>query len=768
MLKSFLWIVGLVIIVLSIALFSIYSAAQVQSATNSAISQLRQASGSADILYDQMYAVRNTFDADSVIVRAMTQRSADALLEAEAVRNMRAFQSAHPYIRSSGVYNPILKRYISTNGVFTESEFDAGIFREALDKKSMGSFSRTVFATPLGVSRYNAHTFAYRVQTWQSMPVAPLIVIDISDDYLRLLIENILDEAQNRNVAVFDADSLAIAHGDRQLIMSSAREFPYGDQLIAMSGAACGSFTYRSGQAELLAFVRSPRSGWTFVSTQPTRDILGSVPLFGAITMFLAILLFLLGALISGKVSERLHVPIRRLYEQYAGAVQQAAACGSAARGDGGRDSSRGGQGIVKVNELAALDDSFSRFASRVAALEENLADSRGALRQACARYLLDGAAAPPGVKMDEKLFEKVGISLASRHFKPLIMEYSLIGQALAGADLLQRFALENIAAELLSKLGRADIVFMGGRRFAALMRFDKASDAAALDDVLEQIADVMRRKFDMRIICCAGDTVGDWRNVSDAYGRAELSMKRRRANWADAVLRAEDSPSAMIMRNHSKKLIRQISDALRSGYGERAADAEAALIAWLGDVSWVYAQNFSKYIMLTLLSEFESCVCAGGDSPSVLYAELEKVDACQTLDDIAEAYRRFASELMRRLRDKKALGERDEIRQVVSYIRDNYMDPDISLNSLSEMVGLTPAYLGKMLSSALMTPFAEYLNSIRLERAAALLAGTSRPISQISADVGILSANYFYSIFKKKYGTTPSKYRKDGGKTTM
>lgn len=47
------------------------------------------------------------------------------------------------------------------------------------------------------------------------------------------------------------------------------------------------------------------------------------------------------------------------------------------------------------------------------------------------------------------------------------------------------------------------------------------------------------------------------------------------------------------------------------------------------------------------------------------------------------------------------------------------------------------------------------------MKKAASLLIETKLPISQISESIGILNTNYFYSVFKKKFGMTPLAYRR-------
>ena len=55
-----------------------------------------------------------------------------------------------------------------------------------------------------------------------------------------------------------------------------------------------------------------------------------------------------------------------------------------------------------------------------------------------------------------------------------------------------------------------------------------------------------------------------------------------------------------------------------------------------------------------------------------------------------------------------------------------------------------------------------EYKNKIRMEHAKELLEDTNTPVGEIGLQVGFSSATYFCDAFKKKYGISPSQYRKE------
>lgn len=58
-------------------------------------------------------------------------------------------------------------------------------------------------------------------------------------------------------------------------------------------------------------------------------------------------------------------------------------------------------------------------------------------------------------------------------------------------------------------------------------------------------------------------------------------------------------------------------------------------------------------------------------------------------------------------------------------------------------------------------TTLFSYLNRIRMNAAARLLASTEMKISDISEKVGIMDSNYFTKCFKKEYRMTPAEYRR-------
>lgn len=87
------------------------------------------------------------------------------------------------------------------------------------------------------------------------------------------------------------------------------------------------------------------------------------------------------------------------------------------------------------------------------------------------------------------------------------------------------------------------------------------------------------------------------------------------------------------------------------------------------------------------------------------------------------------------------------------------YFEP-LTVADLAAAAGLSPAHFSREFRRAFGEPPHRYLLTRRLERAAALLRDTDRPVTRICFDVGLGSLGSFTTSFRRVYGVTPAGYR--------
>ena len=96
----------------------------------------------------------------------------------------------------------------------------------------------------------------------------------------------------------------------------------------------------------------------------------------------------------------------------------------------------------------------------------------------------------------------------------------------------------------------------------------------------------------------------------------------------------------------------------------------------------------------------------------------------------------------------------------ILGYVEKHYME-NIYLKTIAEEAGLSYAYVSHYFSERQGVGFADYLNSVRIQKACEMLAHTRLSLQEIAMRVGFGSMNTFMRNMKKFAGTTPDAYRK-------
>ena len=99
-------------------------------------------------------------------------------------------------------------------------------------------------------------------------------------------------------------------------------------------------------------------------------------------------------------------------------------------------------------------------------------------------------------------------------------------------------------------------------------------------------------------------------------------------------------------------------------------------------------------------------------------------------------------------------------LRFVITYIAEHYKEK-IYIETLSEMITVSPDYFTKMFKDSIGRTPIDYINGLRINRAMQMLATTDTSVNDISDSLGFSNSNYFHKIFKQYMDTSPAAYRK-------
>jgi two-component system response regulator YesN len=99
-------------------------------------------------------------------------------------------------------------------------------------------------------------------------------------------------------------------------------------------------------------------------------------------------------------------------------------------------------------------------------------------------------------------------------------------------------------------------------------------------------------------------------------------------------------------------------------------------------------------------------------------------------------------------------------IREAQKYINDNYAS-DMDLECISSIAGYNATYFSTLFKKETGMNFLEYMTSVRIKAAKAILSDSNKTILDVCHEVGYSDLKHFTKLFKKATGLNPSEYRK-------
>ena len=101
-------------------------------------------------------------------------------------------------------------------------------------------------------------------------------------------------------------------------------------------------------------------------------------------------------------------------------------------------------------------------------------------------------------------------------------------------------------------------------------------------------------------------------------------------------------------------------------------------------------------------------------------------------------------------------------VRTLSEYLNENYRTVK-SNSEVAHALSYHESYLNKIMKEALGTTLHQFILRKKLEEAERMLLYSELSIEEIADEVGFVNTKHFSTLFRHKYGTSPSRYRKKG-----
>jgi AraC-like DNA-binding protein len=173
---------------------------------------------------------------------------------------------------------------------------------------------------------------------------------------------------------------------------------------------------------------------------------------------------------------------------------------------------------------------------------------------------------------------------------------------------------------------------------------------------------------------------------------------------------------------------------------------------------------RFRAIELIVLLSRAAVPEASGSDA--LLEANnryLKRIQESKTAEELIENMNLIAERMAIKIFSFQGVRHASVLRKAERYIWENYTRK-LSLEEISGASGLSAPYFSTIFKEEMKENLSSYLNRLRVEKAQALLAESGKPLNEIAELCGFEDQSWFSKIFKNFTGTSPGKYRKNGG----
>lgn len=182
-----------------------------------------------------------------------------------------------------------------------------------------------------------------------------------------------------------------------------------------------------------------------------------------------------------------------------------------------------------------------------------------------------------------------------------------------------------------------------------------------------------------------------------------------------------------------------------------------------LGKLSEKSLQNFKYHFVISTAMVARVCIEGGltlAESYSLSDYYIRQADKALAIEDIDRLHNEMCLGYAKRMNElaKQNICSRP-VSKCIEYIYEN-LHTRITVETLSELVSLSPAYLSRLFKKETGYSISDYIRSKKLETAKSMLAYSDYSISEISASLSFPSQSYFTNLLKADCGMTPKEYR--------
>lgn len=677
---------------------------------------------SVNNLLSQMYL-------DSKITTLMYSTGGHNALELRTgQKTLSSYKNSSPFVHSIYVYNANLDSFFTSQPNIglqnSEDFFDdtiLGLIQSYDTSNRLEPIPRPIRldSVPFSEERFiDCYTFIY-FENLEDGQIKDAIIVNVNQAYVHELLSDYETKLQSTKV-ITDYNGTVVLDSHRFGLSMKLSEERFMN-IILKENASQGYFVSTvDGTRSLVSFSKLDTPRWIMVDITPFDYLSDRLERIKVFSLLITLALIIIGVLSSTLLSRYKYRPIRKV-----------------------------------------LDD--------VSVLEDNRRKNYFNLKQSFMRKLVQMKSSDLMTVEDSFLnrYElKFDIAASCQMILIGIDGYKAFQKDTSLEDQeLMRFGIINIAEELCGTYRNCECIDMQNDHLVLVYNVNSANEADSKREVIklcEQIQDKLKTLLHLHTTLIISPKSVRLPGLNAIYSDALFALDYRLTDGSGSIIDYEEiadkglEPYEMDAKR-LKKLIESVMSAKQtdaiSQYEEilfEAVDCTADSIKHL-HIQLAFALNDALVFIKT----------QNDHSLMDLDHIITSIDDAETIDELKGLFVEYFESVSLLIGTISQPKHQDLVENIKTYIQEHFSDENLSLNMMADHFDMSPLYTGRLFKQQAGISIANFINEVRLETAEHLLKDTNHTINEIADMIGVTNTNYFYSLFKKKYGVTPTVYRK-------
>ncbi|MCU6712479.1 AraC family transcriptional regulator [Paenibacillus sp. J5C_2022] len=659
---------------------------------------------------------------------------------------MSVFRSINSYIHSIHIYNAYLKQTYNVGGpLFLDDEQ----LTDWIVSSEPESKLKPLFREEKGVFSYLMYETAYSTGKPDGA-----VIVNISTEWILDQIKqiNMEENSETDRFFILDQNHRFIQEGTVDNEIGAWLKREYNDYLehASASEAVMNTGYFESGfngVDYMITHTYIEQSGLTLLKLQPLSDTFQYLNRLRSSVMLVTGLILLSSLLLALLVSRTIYKPIRSLVKTVDTYKHPAAS------DDGFQD------------EVSYLKDVYKRSMEKLNIYDDERLQVSNVMKEYWLNRLVTEKLSFSQQDLQD-ICSKANLSLqGDQHYAVCVIRldkfHSLLQRNSLKVMEILRFGIMNICSEIISGKYAHDVLDMKNDHVVFLLGVPKTDDnyVHAVSELISEAQDIIEEYYKITFSAAISPLTDSLNELSSRYRIALEYMVYSFIYGYSSILTEERIRGNVTSESvdFSKELASELVSNLKSGQ-----ETEGTIRQIFEEISQL--QYFNAMIAIIKLWRIvkEHMTNSSIDIDQLSWIEATAVHghmSDQVLSEIQDHLLETVSKSRKQASGSADIKQMYVVDAVKDYVERNYKDSSLCLSQVASLLKISSRQLSKLFRESVHMSVSDYINEVRLLKAAELLSGEDMNVYEVIEQVGIENKNYFFSLFKKRFGTTPKEY---------